>query len=167
VRVAGDVEQPGGERDRLAGHAGREAAAVPALERVPQAALHVRAESEPLGEPHRDLAVRGEVLPRASRARGERLGQRAQPQRQRRTGAGARRQEPQHVEAAPGIEGRPGGPRGQVVAGAGGRLVGVRRAADRVQQRHVVHGRPLRRRGAAGVRQPAGDQAGHERVLER
>ena len=149
--------------DRLTGGAGREALAVPALERLQQAALHSLWESEPLRQPARDFAGGRVHLARAPLPLGEggrQLGDAAR--------RGDRTHEPrQLLAAARGVDRRERRPSSDLVTERCAHHVRVGRAAEVAQLRRVVDDRQLPGLHARRLGEPRGDHARAQRMLER
>ena len=165
--VAGDVEDPHRQRDRLAARHSGEAVPVPALEHVSERCLGSLAEAEPGGEALCHLAVHC-----------ERLASHVEPVQDRlldHHGAflvvsmetDARLEELDDLAHVARVDERERCPRRDVVAVQLGGLVAVRRAAGGVEERGVVGVDELLLRRACELTEPYRDHGGTQRVLER
>ena len=150
----------------LAGRAGREPAAVVALEGVGQRPLDLRAEADVPGQGGRRGAVgvdqRGELAACVPHQRRHH----AHPLRQRLAACDVAEQEPQVGQPGPVDEVGVAADR-DVVAEPAGVLLGVRMAPDPHEQRRVVDRGLLLPAEAEPVRQPARDDRRPEHVLGR
>ena len=146
-----------GQRDRLAGDAGREPVAVPALEDERQRLQRAGAEAQPAREPLRDLAVQREGRLGERERVGERLRDHLLADLRRPAGADVLDEEGRDLVEVAGVDERERRPRHDVVAVQLRRLGRVRGAAEGVQQRDVVRVAELLRGRAREVAQPDGE----------
>lgn len=154
-------------RDRLTPDDARESEPVPALEDVLERRLRTGVETEPSREALRDLAVHGERLARDRNAVGEDVLDQPRPFLFGKTTSHMRPQEPDDLLHVARIDQRERRSRHDVVAVQLRRLVSVRGASRRVQQRGVVGiGEFLRRRGGELAKSDR-EHRSSQRVLER
>ena len=160
------VQETHRQRDRVAAGV-RESPSVPAREDVLERRLDVRAEVEPPCEPLRNLAHRRE------RVAGSRAGVRDGLLDER--GADLRGAagpdvgpvERKHLGGVGRVDEEERGSVRDVVVVHLRRLVSVRRAPGRVEERHVVRVDELLRRCSGELAEPDGEHGGAQRVLER
>jgi hypothetical protein len=167
ARVPRHVEEPRRDRNGVAACSGREALAVPALERAAERVLDALGEGEPCRELTGDLAVHGEHPPHHRTARRQHSGGHHRTQHRRSAVAGAGPGEAGDVVEPRDVDDGELDPRPDVVAVHRGHLVRVRRASGRVHQRGVVRGGELGLGHAREPSEPDGEDRRPERVLER
>lgn len=165
--VASDVQDPHRQRDRLAAGDARESEPVPALEDVSERCFGTRAETHPACKALRDLAVHGERLAGDGNAVGDDVldQRRAFPFGQ--TTSDMRPEEPDDLLQVARIDQRERRSRHDVVAVELCRLVPVRGASRRVQERDVVGVRQLLRRGGGELAEADREHRGAQSMLER
>ena len=164
--VPADVQEPDRQRQLVAAD-GREAASVPAGEHVLERRLHARAELEPAGEPLCDLAHGREALARPRAGVCERVGDQRLALLRRLPGSDVRAVEGEHLRRVGRVDQEERRAVRDVVVVDLDRLVAVRGAARRVEQRDVVGVGELGGGGSRELAEPHREHGGTQRVLER